>query len=487
MEPTVQTGDVVAAKPLSGHEVADQVKTGMVLLADNPLKPGTLYTHRVTQVLPDGRLVMKGDANAQPDPVPLSPEAVRGIEVLRVPAAGLPVQALRTGQYVPVALFVAVTVLAMLVVRDDRAREAAAKRAGQDVLTGDGPREDSRRGVFSKVASWAVVPVVLVLALVTTGSEAAFTGSTITPGNRAAAASYFPVPPISAKPMRFGVAEAMFGTDDLDKVAREVNEYPSIAMYYRDFSAPLDMASLNKVISKGVTPMVTLEPWFANPGGTNQPNFKLSNIAAGGQDTYLNSVADQLLAAGSPHIFLRFAHEMNGNWYPWSEQVNGNQAGDYVLAWRHVHDLFATRGVANMDWVWAPNVPSSTTTKLAGLYPGSAYVDYTGLDAFNWGTTQGWSTWTRPWDLFGSGLGALQYVAPDKNIMVTETSSAESEGANSKAVWIADLVYYLNHWGDGKAIRVVAFNWFNINKEAPWRLDNKPENYTAMKNALAAR
>ena len=42
-------------------------------------------------------------------------------------------------------------------------------------------------------------------------------------------------------------------------------------------------------------------------------------------------------------FFMRMDHEMNGKWYPWSEQVNGNQPGGYVRMWRHVHDIFTPR------------------------------------------------------------------------------------------------------------------------------------------------
>ena len=39
-------------------------------------------------------------------------------------------------------------------------------------------------------------------------------------------------------------------------------------------------------------------------------------------------------------FFLRFDWEMNGFWFPWSEGVNGNKPGEFVAAWRHVHDIF---------------------------------------------------------------------------------------------------------------------------------------------------
>jgi signal peptidase I len=488
MEPNIATGDILAAQPASGSDVLDgRIKAGMVVLAEDPMRPGTMYTHRVAMVLPDGGLVTKGDANATPDPVHLVPGSVQGIEMLRIPYLGIPLQAARTGNVVPATGLVVLTVLAVMIVRDER--RLARPRRLQQVFSTRAEARKARlgsRGIFAAFASRATGIVAMLLALLA-GSTAAFTGWAGTSGNTMYAAAYFPVPAVSGKPLRFGVAEPLADPNELDRVAREVNEYPSLSQYYRDFSAPLDMNLIAQTISKGATPVVTLEPWIASTGGTNQPDFKLSTITSGAHDAYLNSVADQLNSAGNPHIFLRFAHEMNGSWYPWAEQVNGNQPGDYVAAWKHVHDLFTAKAVTNLDWVWAPNAPGAGLTDMAELYPGSAYVDHTAVDGFNWGSTLSWSTWQHPWDVLDPGLDNLQQVAPDKNIIVTETASAESDGSNTKSQWILDLVYNVNHWGDGKAIRVIGLIWFDINKETFWRLDNTASSYAAMKDALASR
>ena len=106
----------------------------------------------------------------------------------------------------------------------------------------------------------------------------------------------------------------------------------------------------------------------------------------GHHDAYIREFAEAAKAWGHP-FFLRFNWEMNGNWFPWSEGVNGNQPGEYVAAWRHVHDIFTQVGATNATWVWCPNVdPASKLHDLASLYPGDAYVDWTGLDGYNWGT-----------------------------------------------------------------------------------------------------
>lgn len=130
MEPTVKAGDILVAETIRADDFTPgDIKPGMVLLADNPLDKGTLYTHRVIDLLPDGRYITKGDNNGSLDPEPLPAANIRGIEKLRVPGFGLPIQAIHTGNPLPLALFVLVTTLAAVIVRDDEKRIAAAKAA----------------------------------------------------------------------------------------------------------------------------------------------------------------------------------------------------------------------------------------------------------------------------------------------------------------------------------------------------------------------
>src|SRR5579859_7274340 len=102
------------------------------------------------------------------------------------------------------------------------------------------------------------------------------------------------------------------------------------AMITRDFLEIFDKA--HKI------PMITWEPW--NPErGVNQPDFQLKQITNGTYDTYITTTAKNIRSYGKP-VILRFAHEMNANWYPWSGSVNKNTPKDYIAAWRHVYTLF---------------------------------------------------------------------------------------------------------------------------------------------------
>jgi len=180
------------------------------------------------------------------------------------------------------------------------------------------------------------------------------------------------------------------------------------------------------------------------PSNVNESDFQLSDIVAGRYDTYIREWAGKAKQWGHP-FFLRFDWEMNGNWFPWSEGVNGNQPGEFVAAWRHVHDIFTAVGATNATWVWCPNVSwngsfSNFQQATSKQYPGDAYVDWTGLDGYNWGTNP-----ARPgkWQSFDELYRAsyrylVETVAPSKPMMIGEIASSEYGG--SKAAWIKDLL-----------------------------------------------
>lgn len=284
----------------------------------------------------------------------------------------------------------------------------------------------------------------------------------------------------AAATLRFGVGTpgGPLAGAELDEVTALAGEAPTVILSYKDFNQAPPLAELDAVRARGATTLLTWEPWSWG-GGTDQPAYALRNITAGNFDAYLTQWGQALAGWGHP-VMLRFGHEMNGNWYPWSEQVNGNSSGDYVAAWRHVHDVVAAAGATNVTWVWNPNVPYWGSIPLTSVYPGSSYVDAVALDGYNWGTSASWSSWVSPSQLFGDGLSQLRTLAPGKQILIAETSSAEQGG--SKADWITSLVGYLAAQPD-----ITALTWFHFNKETDWRINSSTASATAFKQALASR
>jgi beta-mannanase len=251
----------------------------------------------------------------------------------------------------------------------------------------------------------------------------------------------------------------------------------AIVMWYQqwgmtDGSQYLQAEWMNEVRAHGSIPLVTWEPW--NPfQGVNQPAYGLQQIIDGVYDAYILTWAQASIAWGHPY-FLRFAHEMNGNWFPWSEQVNGNTAGQFVLAWQHVHNLFTSQGVTNVTWVWSPNVVYPGSIPLRELYPGDAAVNWVGMDGYNWGSIQGhvWQPFSSVFQQTYQELLTLTALP----LMIAEMASAEQGG--NKASWITDafatqLPQYFP--------LVRAFTWFNENKETDWRIESS----SAAQNAFA--
>ncbi|MEU6009804.1 signal peptidase I [Streptomyces sp. NPDC047453] len=101
MRPALMPGDVVLYQPPPRNRTP---AVGQIVLAQDPIRPGHLLTHRVYQVLPNNDLITKGDANSTPDSTPIRPTALQGVARLRVPWVGLAVQLWRARQPVSEAI-----------------------------------------------------------------------------------------------------------------------------------------------------------------------------------------------------------------------------------------------------------------------------------------------------------------------------------------------------------------------------------------------
>jgi hypothetical protein len=256
--------------------------------------------------------------------------------------------------------------------------------------------------------------------------------------------------------------------EELHAVSTAVGEQPASVLWFEDFHSSPPVEGVAAVSGRSATPIITWEPW----------NAPLDSIARGQQDGHLTCWADAL-AVSESEVYLRFAHEFNGDWYPWSP-VKGTSPEQFVAAWRHVHDLFRRRGVSNVRWVWSPNAVSTDPAPLAAWYPGSAYVDVLGVDGYNWGDVRPADRWPGPEELFDKALNELRTLDDSLPILIAEVACAECGG--SKAEWISDFVAYADAQPD-----VVGFVWFEHDKETDWRLVSSQSAADAMAHALKGR
>lgn len=268
----------------------------------------------------------------------------------------------------------------------------------------------------------------------------------------------------------------------LDRFASETGVMPKIAMYYRDWNegwptALIDPRTIAPILARGATPMITWEPFLSAAEGQPESAYTPARIAAGAFDPYIWRAAREAARYGRP-LLVRFAHEMNGDWYPWAGR-GGNSPADYIWMWRHVVSIFRGAGASNVRWVWSPNVEGSAEVQpFAAYYPGDAWVDDVALDGYNAAAVKG-SPWLTFSQVFAPSYQSLTRLT-GKPLFIAETACSEEGG--SKAKWITAIPSALRQ----QMPRVRALVWFNLDKEANWTLGSSASSLQAFRAVAAA-
>ena len=262
----------------------------------------------------------------------------------------------------------------------------------------------------------------VLLALVLAACSAGGPGVTDAPVTPVAAASTptaipCPGPVISAAGLgllaRRGPADGVWvgmnidwGAETVADVTSRLGDPPAAVVSFVAFPlAPADAENLDAAADQardaGAVLVATLEPW----GG-------LSTVTARAATDLASRLAGYG-ADGVPSI-VRFAHEMNGSWYPWGQDPTA-----YIAAFRIVADAVHA-GAPTAGMLWAPNQgagypydggryeakPGSPAARLldtdgdgaldagddpyAPYWPDDASVDWVGMSLYHWGTAYPW-------------------------------------------------------------------------------------------------
>jgi hypothetical protein len=238
--------------------------------------------------------------------------------------------------------------------------------------------------------------------------------------------------------------------------------------------------AMERIRTRGYIPLLMWGSWDYCCG-PSQPQFKLSTITSGAHDAYLVQWARDAKAWGKP-FFLGLDVEMNGWWhYPWSEDLNGNQKGDFVKMWRHVHAIFEMEGATNVTWVWNPNVVVPASRPLSRWYPGHEYVDWVAADGYNWGSAGG-KQWQSFAEVFGYTYDQLQILAPAKPVMIGQFASSEHGG--NKANWITDALTEQLPQAFPEIKAVLWFNWNAGDPSLTWPIESSAAAQNAFANGI---
>ena len=220
--------------------------------------------------------------------------------------------------------------------------------------------------------------------------------------------------------------------------------FPIIAFYSAWGDRPNEqfpVRMLETIRRLGSVPMVTWEPWVTDfdptirrtlPSIDDREYRCLSAIARGDYDFYIVPWAADAARYGAP-FFLRFAHEMNDPYrYPWGPQT-GNQAEDFLAAWKHVHAIFEKVHATNVLWVWSPHI---NMPWFENYYPGADQVDWIATAALNYGKAAPWSRWWTLRQILENAYPSL--VKLGKPIMLAEFGTLSAGG--DEVQWHEDAI-----------------------------------------------
>jgi signal peptidase I len=147
MEPSIQVGDVVVAKPYSDDE---RIRVGRVFVFDDPATTRPhLMVHRIVERRDDGDYTTAGDANDLTDVTPLRRSDVRATAVLLAPYVGLPVAWVQSGDWIRLALWLLATMGAFALASrrlDGEPERWRRLRQVRDRITRRPPRDPDLRG-----------------------------------------------------------------------------------------------------------------------------------------------------------------------------------------------------------------------------------------------------------------------------------------------------------------------------------------------------
>ncbi len=187
---------------------------------------------------------------------------------------------------------------------------------------------------------------------------------------------------------------------------------------------------MRKLSDNNLIPMITWEPWISafHKYLGNVSDSSTAKIASGEFDYYIRRFALDAVEYGKP-FFIRPFHEPSNPEYLWGSCYK-NSPEMYKKAWRHVVEIFRETGTVNAAFVWSPRGICDTA-----YYPGTEYVDWIGLDIFNFGTIYGQKQW----------LSFSEIVSPYKSflgrtgkpLMISEVGCVPVGG--DRPLWYADM------------------------------------------------
>lgn len=287
---------------------------------------------------------------------------------------------------------------------------------------------------------------------------------------------------ISSPPAKLLIGLCSVGNyiSDMSNLEQFVNFKHDILHYFSSFDArenpdmitPFFTIMPLKIWISGRIPILSWYPLTSNMYPT--PPDICQRICNHEFDRYLSLCCNSLLnffnqaspdpILGSPKLYLRFAHEMNINTSNYSNPDN------FIAMWIYVFNFFRANGLTEdkLLFIFCPNCMDVGTQPFEAFYPGDAYVNWNGIDGYNWGVTYWPNTyWQTFEDLFVPALIRMMKLST-KPISICEfgtTSKVLSRyDLEAKKEWLADACSWLSTPSNLSKYNIKMAIYYNVSR-----------------------
>jgi len=262
------------------------------------------------------------------------------------------------------------------------------------------------------------------------------------------------------------------------KRIKHVNFFLQLAMDGSSTAKELPGSGVQKLLNDGYVPIITWEPLYQGFSRLDPVQPRLNNIINGDFNSYIDDFADKIKTY-SDTVIIRFMHEFEGDWYPWSIIYNGQDPTRYITAFRKVVDRFRNRGTHNVKWMWCINAdyaPYESYNWSVKAYPGDNYVDIVATDIYNTHFPVALPWWMSFRYKTAESYYYLTKYFPNKPLMICELGCRERENSENpssqtKGEWIEQMDKELQ----SNFSRVKGLVFLSANHLGDWRVNSSPE------------
>jgi beta-mannanase len=132
----------------------------------------------------------------------------------------------------------------------------------------------------------------------------------------------------------------------------------------------------NSIRTTGAVPFIRIQNWIREGDKLSDAGpYTHKNIVSGMFDDQLRTYAQAAKSFGTT-LLIEYGVEVNGNWFPWSQEG----PGAYKAAYRHIVDLFREEGATNVRWAF--HIDATDNNNGYKWYPGDDIIEWVGTTCY---------------------------------------------------------------------------------------------------------